>query len=120
MNPAHPANMGSSAPRSSPEVAGFELKGKSDLPDPRTHAWRPDLADVSLAGRVIASHYATPVARSLHRDARLRVEPQADAPVILELSAGAPFLLLDSRGDWAWGYGGEERRVGYISVEALV
>ena len=31
---------------------GFPLAGPSDLPDPATHAYRQDLADVALAGRV--------------------------------------------------------------------
>jgi hypothetical protein len=34
------------------------LAGPSDLPDPDFHAYRKDLADIALAGRVIASHYA--------------------------------------------------------------
>ncbi|MCM8557168.1 SH3 domain-containing protein [Sphingomicrobium sediminis] len=78
------------------------------------------MADVALAGRVIASHYALPVERELHRDAKLRVEPGKDSEVIADLDAGAPFWLLDSRGGWSWGYGGPDKRVGYVSEEALL
>ena len=55
----------SSAERSRPSSAidGFALAGVSDLPDPATHAYRKDLADAALAGRVIASHYAEPLVR---------------------------------------------------------
>ena len=96
------------------------LDGVSADPDPARFAYRKDLADVALAGEVIASHYAKPVMRELHREARLRVEPDEDAPVIATLPAGAPFALLDSRGGWSWGYGGDDRLVGYLSEEALL
>ena len=36
-----------------------------------------------------------------------------------ELDAGEPFELLDDSLGWAWGYAGEERRVGYVRSEAL-
>jgi hypothetical protein len=35
------------------------------------------------------------------------------------LEAGEPFRMLDESIGWAWGYGGEERRVGYVRSEAL-
>ena len=75
---------------------------------------------MALAGVVIASHYAAPVARELRRDARLWTEPGRTGDPILALDAGAPFELLDSRGGWAWGYGGAKRRVGYLAEEALL
>jgi hypothetical protein len=36
-----------------------------------------------------------------------------------ELSPGEPFLLLDDSVGWAWGYAGEDRRVGYVRSEAV-
>jgi hypothetical protein len=33
---------------------------------------------------------------------------------------GDPFDLLDDSLGWAWGYAGEDRRVGYVRSEALV
>lgn len=97
----------------------FALVDAGDPPDPRTHAWREDLADVALAGQVISPHYAAPVARSLKGASPLVAAPRADADVVAHLETGAPFALLDSRGDWAWGYGGEDRLVGYVPVAAL-
>jgi hypothetical protein len=74
---------------------------------------------VALANRVVASHYAEPVARRLGAAATLRANPSADADALLGLEAGEPFLMLDDSLGWAWGYAGEERRVGYVPREAL-
>jgi hypothetical protein len=77
------------------------------------------LADVALAGRVIASHYAEPVERTLAAAAPLRNGPSTGAEVVAELRHGDHFLMLDDSLGWAWGYGGEEPRVGYVPTEAL-
>ncbi|MBW0144783.1 SH3 domain-containing protein [Sphingomicrobium clamense] len=97
----------------------FALADAGDPPDPQTHAWREDLADVALAGKVISPHYAAPVARTLSKASPLTKEADASAEVICQLGEGATFALLDSRGDWAWGYGGEDRLVGYVPVSVL-
>lgn len=98
----------------------FALAGPSDPPDPKFHAYRKDLADAALAGRVIASHYATPVERILRSAATLRTAPSVEAEAAKELEAGDRFLMLDDTCGWAWGYAGEERRVGYLPSETLV
>ncbi|MCJ8190241.1 hypothetical protein [Sphingomicrobium aestuariivivum] len=104
-----------------PPIREFELTGTSDdLPDPTRHAYRKDLADVALAGTVVASHYAAPVKRELHRPAPLRSEPDCDSDLVVQLDAGDAFELLDSRGGWVWGYAGPDRLVGYIKAEALL
>jgi hypothetical protein len=77
------------------------------------------LADVALASRVIASHYAEPVERTIAAPAALRCGPGEDSTVIREVELGEPFLLLDDSLGWAWGYAGEEKRVGYVRAEAL-
>ena len=111
----------SSASQPSPTSAeGFALAGPSDPPDPAFHAYRKDLADAALAGRVIASHYAEPLPRELGRGAPLRSAPAADSEIICELDPGDPFELLDNSLGWSWGYGGRERRVGYVESDALV
>ena len=97
----------------------FDLAGPSDLPDPHFNAYRKDLADVALAGKVIASHYASPVERRLLSTATLRAGPSQDADAIKELGAGEPFLMLDDSLGWAWGYAGKDRRVGYMPSESL-
>ena len=98
---------------------GYPLAGVSDLPDPDFHAFRQDLADVALAGRVIASHYAEPVLRHLVAAAPFRRAADDGAEMIAELKAGDELWMLDDTRGWAWGYGGPERRVGYVRAEAL-
>jgi hypothetical protein len=97
----------------------FVLSGPSDLPDPDFNAFRNDLADVALASRVIASHYAEPLNRAIAVEAPLRMEPNDSSDVIRTLKPGEPFSLLDDSLGWAWGYAGEERRVGYVKSDAL-
>ena len=83
------------------------------------NAYRPDLADAALTGQVIASHYADPVDRVTASAATLRASGSEDGEPIRELSAGEPFCMLDDTLGWAWGYAGEDRRVGYVRSEAL-
>jgi hypothetical protein len=89
------------------------------LPDPGFNAYRKDLADVALAGRVIASHYAEPVERRVAAAATLRSAPSEDAATAAELQGGERFLMLDDSLGWAWGYAGENRRVGYLPSVVL-
>lgn len=77
------------------------------------------MADVALASQVIASHYAEPVQRSVKSATALKDGASEDSQLVRELSIGEPFLLLDDTLGWAWGYAGEERRVGYVRSEAL-
>jgi hypothetical protein len=46
-------------------------------------------------------------------------EEASDANPITDFRAGARFELLDDSLGWAWGYAGEERRVGYVRSDAL-
>jgi hypothetical protein len=68
---------------------------------------------------VIASHYAEPVRRVIATAAELRSTPAEEAEVVGLLDAGEPFAMLDDTLGWAWGYAGDERRVGYVRSEAV-
>jgi hypothetical protein len=116
-----PATGRSSArPRPTPTSADeFSLAGPSDLPDPAFNAYRNDLADIALAGRVIASHYVEPLERSIAGKAELRSAPSDDGDVVRELQSGEKFLMLDNSVGWAWGYAGDDGRVGYVKSEAV-
>ena len=109
-----------SAPRNRPSrpVEGFALSGTSERPDPTTHAYRKDLADAALAGRVIASHYAEPLVRHLVTSTAFLAEPAEDDGVLAELASGAEMRVLDISRGWAWGYG-PDGRVGYVRAEAV-
>ena len=97
----------------------FVLRGPSNLPDPEFNAYRKDLADIALAGQVIASHYADPLDRIVAVTTDLRSAPSIEAAVVRQLDTGEPFRLLDDSLGWSWGYAGSERRVGYVRTEAL-
>ena len=49
----------------------------------------------------------------------LRIAASDEAEAVTKLGAGAPFWLLDDSLGWAWGYAGDDRRVGYIRSLAL-
>jgi hypothetical protein len=68
---------------------------------------------------VIASHYAEPVDREIAAGTPLRSAPADDAEVIRELAPGEHFAMLDDSLGWAWGYAGEDRRVGYVHLSAI-
>jgi hypothetical protein len=68
---------------------------------------------------VIASHYAEPLDCRIAESTPLRSAPSDEAPTIRELAAGQPFAMLDDSLGWAWGYAGDDRRVGYVRSESL-
>ena len=50
---------------------------------------------------------------------RLRTAPSDAGDAAAEIASGEPFAMLDDTLGWAWGYAGEERRVGYVRSEAI-
>ncbi len=93
---------------------GFALAGPSKLPDRDFNAYRKDLADLALAGTVIASHYAEPLPRHILAKTPVFADPSESSPQIRDLEAGEAFLMLDDSFGWAWGYAGADKRVGYV------
>jgi hypothetical protein len=77
------------------------------------------LADIALAGRVIASHYAAPLSMQVAATASLRLAPADDSEIICDVEPGEPFEMLDNSLGWAWGYAGPDRRVGYLPSGAV-
>lgn len=110
------------APRDSSSRTGdrFHLLGPSLILDPRLHAYRKDLADISLAERIFAPHYARPVLRGCgSRAALLWPGPAAEGDALSELLPGEEFAVLEYAGGWAWGYAATDGVVGYVEAIAL-
>jgi len=118
-SPPHTGQSSDNSRHSRTNADEFALSGRSNPPDPKLNAYRPDLADVALAGRVIASHYAEPIGKTVASDAPLRLAPSDDAEELAELKPDDPFSLLDDTLGWAWGYAGRDRIVGYVRSEVL-
>ncbi|WP_375270409.1 SH3 domain-containing protein [Sphingomonas sp.] len=97
----------------------FALTGPSRALDPRTEAVRADVADVRLADRVFAPHYAAPLRRTVARDEQLRDARGRDAAVLVPLARGAAFDLLDLTGGVAWGIAVDAGLVGYVDADAV-
>ena len=68
---------------------------------------------------MIASHYAEPLNRSIAAAAELRSAPSDDSEMIRRLEPGEPFAMLDDTLGWAWGYAGQDHRVGYVKSRAV-
>jgi len=83
------------------------------------NAYRKDLADILLAGSVIASHYAEAIERKTVARTKLRAAPSDTAEILIELDPGEPFWILDDSVGWSWGYAGKDRRVGYVTSDAV-
>jgi Bacterial dipeptidyl-peptidase Sh3 domain/NlpC/P60 family len=98
----------------------FQLDGPSRPIDERIHAWRKDLADVALAGRIFAPHYARPLARGCGaHPAAVRPRPSMDGDAVSELLPGEDFAVLEYAGGWAWGFCAADHVVGYVEAIAL-
>jgi hypothetical protein len=113
--PAAPSLNSAAAPGRS----SFALAGRSAKLDPRTHAVRGDLADLRLADRVFAPHYAAPMAVTLADDVVLREAAAADSAEVASLSAGDTFEVLELAGSNAWGLAPVQGLVGYILASAI-
>lgn len=89
-------------------------------PDPRLNAWRPDLADLRLQGRVVAERFvegrfmqvSDPVV-GLFRG------PRADARQVSQALMGERVLVFDMEEGWAWGQLETDGYVGYLAEHAL-
>jgi hypothetical protein len=96
----------------------FHLTGPSVPLDARIHAYRSDLADIALAGRVLAPHYARPLPRACgSRHTPIWPHPRAEGDAVSELLPGEDFQVLEYAAGWAWGYCRGDHVVG--DVEAI-
>jgi len=89
--------------------------------DLRVVAWRPDLADMQVYGRLAAHSYVEP-APSVCRVpvTGVRSAPDPAAEQVSQLLLGETFHLLEIGEVWAWGYCAHDRYVGYVEAASLV
>ncbi len=96
------------------------LTGHSLVGDPRVTPIRGDLADIKLAGKLFAPHYAVPlVKRCIMPATTLHNGPHESDEGTSRLLHGERFAVLDVAGDWAWGYGVHDDYLGYVRFSAL-
>lgn len=83
------------------------------------NAARRDLADIALAGRWFAPHYAIPQPMGCGL-AGADILSSPDGPRVSQLLPGERFSVIETGGAWAWGYCEQDRYVGYVRNESLV
>jgi hypothetical protein len=89
-------------------------------PDPRRHAYRDDLAAISLGGIVSAPRFVEPTPMQVRVAATpLRRAPDASLGYETELVAGEIFDVYDRADGFAWGQARRDGYVGYCPIEAL-
>jgi cell wall-associated NlpC family hydrolase len=89
--------------------------------DPRLNAYRPELADLRLRGRVEAAAFVEgTVKRVVAATTPLRRAPRSDAPIDTELLRGETARVFTDTGEgWSWVQSEIDFYVGFTSTEAL-
>jgi len=89
--------------------------------EPRLNAYRPDLADASLKGRVDAARFVPGEAFVVAApQTPLRRSPSEQAPMETEAIFGERVTVFDTDAEgWAWAQLVDDRYVGYMRAEAL-
>lgn len=97
-----------------------KLTGHSLVGDKRTTPIRGDLADISLAGKLFAPHYAVPMLRTgIAPVTEIHAEAHATSMPVSALMHGEEFAVLDVAGEWAWGYCLHDNYLGYLRFAEL-
>jgi NlpC/P60 family/Bacterial dipeptidyl-peptidase Sh3 domain len=98
----------------------YRLTGHSIEGDPRTTPIRGDLADIKLAGKLFAPHYAIPMMRTgIAPVTEIHAEPHLSSMPVSALMHGEEFAVLDVAGEWAWGYCLHDDYLGYLRFADL-
>ena len=95
----------------------FVLSGHSATLDPSIHAVRDDLADVELADRVFAPHYAQAMPYRVVTAATTHVKPHSDTPIVDSLEVGAMIDIFDLSAGWGWVRTG--KGIGYVPADCI-
>ena len=88
--------------------------------DRRLHAFRPDLADARLRGRVDATRFVTGTDYVVTRcSAPMHGAPSLRAPLETEALYGEIVCVFEEADGWAWGQLATDGYVGYLPGDAL-
>jgi cell wall-associated NlpC family hydrolase len=88
--------------------------------DPRLNAFRPDLADARLKGRVAAPRYAEHMqAQCVTAVADMRRSPRPDSPVDTQVLYGETVNVFEEAEGWCWAQAHSDLYVGYMPAAAL-
>ncbi len=98
----------------------YTLTSHSFVGDKRTTPIRGDLADIKLAGKLFAPHYAVPMLRTgIAPVTEIHEQPDAESMPVSALMHGEEFAVLDVAGEWAWGYCKHDNYLGYLRFAEL-
>ena len=88
--------------------------------DRRLHVFRPDLADLSLEGKVDAARFvAGERMQVITHTAPVHREPRKDAGLDTEALCGEMVNVFETGEGWAWGQLASDGYVGYLPTERL-
>ncbi|MBX9459153.1 MAG: C40 family peptidase [Rhizobium sp.] len=88
--------------------------------DRRLYAFRPDLAEASLKGKVEAARFVEGVPGRIGKaTTAMRPRPDCMSGIDTELLLGEPVTEFDRREGWAWVRSGIDGYVGYVEEAAL-
>lgn len=109
-----------SATDGGPRIKQAHLAGPSRRLDPRVHAFRPDLADIGLAGIVTAPRFAEGVVmHGVVASTMLRAAADDTSVAVSALLYGEQFTAFDIVHGWVWGQCGHDAYVGWVRATAL-
>ena len=89
--------------------------------DPRLNAYRPDLADARLKGKVAAARFVAGAPRRVVANSALvKRTPRVDAPLDSEVLRGEVFAVFEDAAEgWSWGQLETDSYVGFVPTDAL-
>jgi len=88
--------------------------------DKRLHAYREDLADVALEGRIVARRFVAPrLMRVIEPVVPVYKEPRFEAMQLTQALLGEAVKVFDEQEGWAWVQLVRDGYVGYVNGNAL-
>ena len=88
--------------------------------DPRTNAFRPDLAAEDLRGLVEAPRFASGTeAQVVRASVPVRAQPDGACGLVTEMQFGERVDIFDENDGWAWVQSRRDKYVGYVPTRTL-